>query len=373
MEQLIINCDNEYYALTNYLKKYQKIFIVSSKSLNNLKVGKYIGNLPIEKTYFSDFAPNPTYDSVVLGVKKYREMDAPAILAIGGGSAIDVAKCIKLYAKMDEGKNYLEQEIIPNDIELLALPTTAGTGSEATSFAVIYYKGEKKSVASALILPKVVIFDPSVLETLPLYQRKATMLDALSHAIESYWSVNATDESKKYSLEALTLIIQNMQGYLDNNKVANQNMLKAANIAGKAINISKTTAGHAMCYKLTSLYGISHGHAALLVNASLYPFMIDYANKHKDKNLLKVLENIAKTLGYNLNESKDYFINLLRELELYDININKADIPLLVSSVNTERLGNFPIKLTEADITSLYQTIFDEIERSEKNECIRFS
>lgn len=93
------------------------------------------------------------------------------IIAVGGGSAMDVAKCIKLYAYMDPGINYLEQKIVPNDIPLLAVPTTAGTGSEATRYAVVYYKGEKQSVCDESCIPSAVLMDASVLKTRPLSEK----------------------------------------------------------------------------------------------------------------------------------------------------------------------------------------------------------
>ena len=98
----------------------------------------------MELTEFSDFEPNPKYESVISGIKTYRQKGCDLILAAGGGSAMDVAKCIKLFNCMNVEENCLKQEIISNEIPFLAIPTTAGTGSEATRFAVIYYEGNKK-------------------------------------------------------------------------------------------------------------------------------------------------------------------------------------------------------------------------------------
>ena len=98
----------------------------------------------MELTEFSDFEPNPKYESVISGIKTYRQKGCNLILAAGGGSAMDVAKCIKLFNCMNVEENCLKQEIISNEIPFLAIPTTAGTGSEATRFAVIYYEGNKK-------------------------------------------------------------------------------------------------------------------------------------------------------------------------------------------------------------------------------------
>ena len=209
MSGRIISADNHYAELDNYIKESgcQSMMLVCDESLRFLDIRHYFDTLTdrlhVALTRFSDFKPNPLYESVEKGVGLFRRNRCDSIIAVGGGSAMDVAKCIKLYSNMDSGENYLKQAIVPNDVPLLAVPTTAGTGSEATRFAVIYYNGEKQSVADESCIPSVVLMDPSVLKTLPGYQKKSTMLDALCHAIESFWSVNSTEESRAYSGQAI--------------------------------------------------------------------------------------------------------------------------------------------------------------------------
>ena len=197
-------------------------------------------------------------------------------MAVGGGSAIDIAKCIKLYAKLPgDGKegSWLQSSGEVNNTELFVIPTTAGTGSEATRYAVVYYGGNKQSISSDVIIPNTVLFDPRVLDSLPDYQKKSTVMDALCHAVESFWSVNSTEDSKDYSSTAIELIIDNIDEYLAGDNSRNSIMQKATFIAGKAINITQTTAGHAMSYKLTSKYGLAHGHAAALCVRELFKWM----------------------------------------------------------------------------------------------------
>lgn len=372
MNQEILKSQNNYEDLTNYIKKnnINNIFIVCSNSITNFKIYDYFKNLEKRKiiiTYFTDFVPNPSYESVCKGVEYFKKSQSNTIFAIGGGSAIDVAKCIKLYSNMSENVNYLKQEVVPNDVELLSIPTTAGTGSESTKFAVIYYKGEKQSISDESIIPKAVLFDPSLLDTLPLYQKKATLLDALSHSMESIWSVNSNQQSKQYAKRAISIILENIDRYLKGDNSVNENMLYASNLAGKAINITQTTAGHAMCYKLTSLYKISHGHAAALINSVLYPYMLENIDNCIDKRgkeyLLNTFIELSETLGLELNESIIFLNTLLDKLKLFDISINEDDIDVLVHSVNTTRIKNNPVKLTEDDIREIYLRLFDEIEK----------
>lgn len=366
--QRIMEADNHYEQLDAYLKETnkKKLLLVCGSSIKYLEIGKYFealeDRLGIKVIRFSNFKPNPQYDSVVEGVKILNDEECRLIVAVGGGSAMDVAKCIKLYSDMKQEQNYLKQPIVPNDIEFMAVPTTAGTGSEATRFAVIYYNGEKQSVSDDSCIPSAVLLDPTVLETLPEYQKKATMMDALCHATESFWSVNANEESRKYSAEAIKLVFENYKGYLSNTKVGNAGMLKASNIAGKAINITQTTAGHAMCYKLTSLFGISHGHAAALCVSKLFPFMVKNTDKCIDPRGKGQLEDtfakIAEAYGCSdALAASEKFNKLLNELKLEVPKADEEDYKVLKNSVNPVRLRNNPVGLDVQTIDVLYHEI----------------
>ena len=365
MEQLILNTYDELDKVLSE-KEIKSLFVVCDSAFLFLSIKGWVESLTermrIQTVTFSNFQPNPLYESVVEGVRLFNDSKSDAIFAVGGGSAIDVAKCIKLYSNMNDTQNYLKQEIVPNNIPLIAMPTTAGTGSEATRYAVIYYNGEKQSVTNTSCIPSIVLMDPSALKTLPVYQKKATMLDALSHAIESLWSVNSTEESRGYSKQAIELVLTNMCGYLNEEVAAFANMLMAANIAGKAINITQTTAGHAMCYKLTSLYGIAHGHAAALCNRVLFPWMLENLDKCIDSRgkgqLETALDDISFAMGCDSREqAAEKFNSLVKELEMSIPQATDGDYAILSKSVNPVRLKNFPVGLDEETITTLYHRI----------------
>lgn len=370
--QKIITVDNDYAELDQWITDncIKKLLLVCDSSLSFLKsINEHLPKISADIVKFDGFKPNPLYDSVVTGVEVFRTEHCDAIIAIGGGSAIDVAKCIKLYSNMKgngENGSFLKQEIFPNTISFLAMPTTAGTGSEATRYAVIYYDGKKQSVTDYSCIPDTVLFDPSVLKTLPIYQKKSTMMDAFCHAIESFWSVNSTDESKEYSAEAIKMVLANMDGYLANDETANANMLKAANVAGKAINITQTTAGHAMCYKLTSLYGIAHGHAAALCDKVLFPYMIANTDKCIDKRgeqyLKEAFNEIATAMGCQTAESAaERFAHIVDSLELESPKVKDAnDIDVLKTSVNPDRLKNNPVGLDIPTIDKIYKEVLGD-------------
>lgn len=370
-KQIIIEPSRDYHEIGEYIdnNNINNILLVCDEgSLPFLKIYNYFDHLASEGKNiirFSDFEPNPLYESVVKGIKAFKENNCDTIIAVGGGSAMDVAKCIKAYANMDDSKLYIDQEIKPNDINLIAIPTTAGTGSEATRYAVIYYQGEKQSITSESFIPSVVFMDSSCLDTLPIYQRKSTMLDALCHSVESFWSVNSTDESKQYSLEALKIILENKDGYLNNEPDANKKMLRAAYIAGKAINITQTTAGHAMCYKMTSIYKIAHGHAAALCMVKIWRYMNDNIDKCIDirgKEYLKeIFIHLANIIGTNEVESAIQNLeNMLNDIGIKKPNkVNANDFEVLTNSVNTTRLKNNPVELNKEDINKIYHMILD--------------
>ena len=376
MIQIVIQSDAEYKALGEYLARsnMRRILVVCGKSCGRLRIGQNLEGLATrigsEFVRFSDFAPNPDYSSVVKGIDVFRTEGCDSILAIGGGSAMDTAKCIKLYATMPVDSDYIHEKIVPNAIPFVAVPTTAGTGSEATRYAVIYYNGEKQSVTDYSCIPSAVLFDPTVLESLPEYQRKATMMDAFCHAVESFWSVNSTDESREYSRKAIRLILENRDSYLNNESAGNRNMLEAANIAGKAINISQTTAGHAMCYKLTSLYGIAHGHAAALCVSALWPYMVTHMGQCTDprgtNHLASIFSDLAAAMGAEAPESAaTKFGDFLDALRLDRPKIHSVeDFAVLKKSVNPVRLKNNPVKLDESAIDTLYHQILGEYDES---------
>lgn len=366
--QMVLSASEHYEEIDNYLKenKIKKIFLVCGNSINSLRIYDYLKKLEermgISYVRYSNFKPNPAYESVLEGVKLFCEEGCDLIMAVGGGSAIDVAKCIKLYSNMDQSVSFLEQKISPNDVKLFAVPTTAGSGSEATRYAVIYSNGEKQSITDYSCVPSVVLLDPSVLRTLPEYQKKAAMLDAFCHAIESFWSVHATEESKYYAKQALRLILKYKDAYLKNEVSGNAGMLQAANLAGMAINITQTTAGHAMCYKLTGLYGIAHGHAAALCVAKLWSYMIDATNQYHDLAervcLQKVFLEIAQAMGCNTAKAAAVqFQNILSELELAIPDSKEEDYAILRESVNMTRLRNHPMELNAEVIENLYRQI----------------
>ncbi len=352
----------------------KRLFLVVDSSYPFLNIKDAIEALPVmEMVTFSNFTPNPLYEQVCEGVEMLKASQCEAILAVGGGSAIDVAKCIKLAVLAKEGNAAIIPPLVSqrlpidrNKIPFVAIPTTAGTGSESTHNAVMYYEGSKQTITNDGILPDYAVLESSVLKTLPLYQKKCTMMDALCQGIESWWSVNSTDESKEYSKAAVELIMANWRQYIfDNDDDAAKVIMLAANYGGRAINIAQTTAAHAMSYKITSLYNLPHGHAVALCLPEIWDYMIGHTNNCIDirgeRYVRDVFESISRSVGASSTEEAIRIIrNMMAEMGLGSpsfVNDVEAELELLCKSVNPIRLKNNPIRLDYNSIYSFYNHI----------------
>ena len=362
MQSIILGIDN----LSRALEGASKVLVVCDNSYPFLNIKEYIDSLPVQKVFFNRFFSNPLYESVCDGVDVFNAEHCDTIIAVGGGSAIDVAKCIKLYCRMPADGLYLNQPYQDSGVRLIAVPTTAGTGSESTRFAVIYYDGKKQSVTHDSIVPNIAILEPKVLETLSLYQKKCTMMDALCQGIESWWSVNSTDESKRYSKIAVETIMQNWRDYIFNNSAtAAEKIMLAANYSGRAICISQTTAPHAFSYKITSMYGLPHGHAVAVCLPEIWEYMLQGSDNCADPRgwdyVNSIFNDIAKAMdATNAIEAISLFRSLLSSLGLDGPNTmgnREEEISILSESVNPVRLANNPIFLSKEAIYELYNII----------------
>lgn len=343
-----------------------KVMLVADSSFPYLSIREKVAQMPVPHIVFDHFGSNPLYEDVCLGVAAFNEEHCDALVAVGGGSAMDVAKCIKLYCRMDSDVSFLQQEAADTGVPLVAIPTTAGTGSESTRFAVIYYDGKKQSINHLSIIPNYAVLEPSVLMTLPSYQKKSTVLDALCQGIESWWSINSTEESQGYSQQAVEILAANIEPYIFGtcDLPTAGNVMKAANLAGQAINITQTTAPHAFSYKLTSMYGLPHGHAVAACLPSIWEYMLEHPQNCIDARGQEYLQGVFQNIAQALNcrtpeEAVGYMRNLLTRMGMNQPSSHnrESDLVTLSASVNPIRLKNNPVALGAADIKCLYNHI----------------
>lgn len=336
------------------IEKPKSILIVTGKnSYKNSRAEKIFKKIKSKYsiTLYHKKENNSSYFEILDLLKKYEEINFNLIIAYGGGSVIDFSKVISLYKKniLNFKTNFQNSEGLLNTISLIAVPTTAGSGAESTQFAVLYKENVKYSIVNKNIIPKYAILDSKSTFSLSKYQTAYSGIDALCQAIESLWAINRNKKSEQYALKALELIYPNIIKCYEGIKENRLPVLEGSNFSGKAINISKTTAPHAMSYYLTCYHNIPHGEAVAI---NIEPFI--------KINFESISENIKiKLLKIFSVNTKDEFIksvSLLKSnlgLRLNLSEIKGLDSKNYLSKINVERLNNNPIKLTSKELFAL--------------------
>ena len=315
-------------------------------------------------TIFKDFSPNPDTASVERAYHAAVTSSPDCVLAIGGGTAIDIAKLVSCALASGIETVYANSATIDRAVTLVAIPTTAGTGSEATHFAVLYIDGVKHSIAHPELLPDACIVDPELLISLPSRVAAHAGLDALCQSIESIWSVNATEESIQYATEGLQLATEHFENAVCRPDPASRDgMARSAHLSGKAINIGKTTAPHAISYTLTSRYGIPHGLAVALTigrclewNAEVTE--VDCVDPKGSVSVKRAVDTIMRVLSCGTPSEAARRIDELVEAvgcssRLGGNGVTERDLETIAASVNAERLENNPRRLTQEKILHL--------------------
>ena len=333
--------------------------IVTGKSSVRLKLVENLGdilhNAELDCSVFSDTVPNPTTDNVKQAVKIYKENNCDCIIGLGGGSAMDCAKAVgaqivlpnKPLAKM---KGVLKiRKKLPL---LIAIPTTAGTGSETTVASVIVdsQTRHKYAISDFCLIPDYAVLDEKLTVTLPSKLTAATGMDAFTHAIEAYIGKSCTKETKKLSEEAIKLIFENLPiAYNEpNNLQARKNMLIASYKAGCAFTVSYVGYVHAIAHSLGGKYDIGHG----LANAVILPYVL---NSYGDTitNKLAKLSHICNFCNENTSnkEATKIFLEKLAELErqlnipTHIAELKQEDIETLAKQADKEANPLYPVPL----------------------------
>lgn len=351
-----------------------KGYIISGPHLNKIgmvaKCRKALKNAGMESECFTETEGNPSTDTVVKATEGFKKSKADFIVAFGGGSPLDVAKAVAVLATY--GGNIVDYEgagkVMGPVVPMIAIPTTAGTGSEVTAFSVItdHSRNYKLTVVSNYLLPAYVILDPDLIATVPANTAAACGIDAMVHALEAYISKAASPFSDIFAREALRLIGGSIRDYVADrsNPTACESMMVGSLFAGIAFSHARLGNVHAMSHPVSAYFDVPHGVA----NAILLPTVVDFNKDAADPEKYRYIYGcISKDMGADINFTPDMLATEIRMLN-YELGILPTLSDIGVTSDKFEQMADDAMKsgniqcnpqfTMKNDILKLYEQAF---------------
>ncbi|WP_333879774.1 iron-containing alcohol dehydrogenase [Lysinibacillus capsici] len=357
------------------------ILIVTDPLLKEIGLTDNVEKPLIEKGYtttiYTDIAPEPPLAIGEKLVDFTRKHPFDLVIGVGGGSALDLAKLAAVLAKHDgkvadylnlTGTKTLDNKGLPK----ILIPTTSGTGSEVTNISVLSLDTTKDVVTHDYLLADVAIVDPALTISLPSKVTAATGVDALTHAIEAYVSVNANAVTDALALQAIRLISQSIRTAVHNgqDKQARTDMSYGSYLAGLAFFNAGVAGIHALAYPLGGQFHIAHGDS----NAVLLPYVMGYIRHSCEKRMKDILDAMGISSSYLSQEEASYkCVDALQQLvqdvkipsTLQGFNIPASALEQLTEDATkqTRILARSPMPLKREDIYQIYQAAFDGVVR----------
>ena len=351
-----------------------KGYIISGPHLNKIgmvaKCRKALKNAGMESECFTETEGNPSTDTVVKATEGFKKSKADFIVAFGGGSPLDVAKAVAVLATY--GGNIVDYEgagkVMGPVVPMIAIPTTAGIGSEVTAFSVItdHSRNYKLTVVSNYLLPAYVILDPDLIATVPANTAAACGIDAMVHALEAYISKAASPFSDIFAREALRLIGGSIRDYVADrsNPAACESMMVGSLFAGIAFSHARLGNVHAMSHPVSAYFDVPHGVA----NAILLPTVVDFNKDAADPEKYRYIYGcISKDMGADINFTPDMLATEIRMLN-YELGILPTLSDIGVTSDKFEQMADDAMKsgniqcnpqfTMKNDILKLYEQAF---------------
>ena len=301
--------------------------------------------LPGDATLFHHFQPNPTADQAISAAAARSAAGADLVLGVGGGSALDIAKAARALppdparaAMAIAGTGTCPR----TEVQLVLVPTTAGTGSEVTRFAALYRRGRKMSLDAACVQADIAVIDPGLTDSCPALLTWSCAFDAVAHAVESTWLTRATSQSRAYAMAALTLLVPVLRDADHLPTMAERDTLsEAGTLAGRAIDFTRTTAAHALAYPLTVHLGVPHGLACALNLTWLAP-MIEPGWRCPAANALRDVLGVPEGgLGAGISE---LLVRRGLQTTLGPVDAAIADV-IVAEGLASDRVSGTPIAL----------------------------
>ena len=313
---------------------------------------------------YSDISPNPETTEVDACAKLIKDNNVQFTVALGGGSSMDCAKAASTVCFADESieKYHMTGVNLPNEhLPIIAIPTTAGTGSEVTCVAVLsnHAQGKKGPINNDNFYPAVALIDPELTYSLPKYQTASCGIDVLCHAVEGFWSKGHQPICDALALHASRLVFTYLRRAYKNgdDKEAREKLAEASVIAGMAFTLPKTTSSHACSFPLTNLYHIPHGEACGLT--------LDYFARVNAKALGeegKRINTFAKELDFkDMLEMADEILKLKKDLnlriDLKEFNLTDSQVEELVKTSHHPNMLNNPVEITDDILKDMYESM----------------
>ncbi|MBM4305433.1 MAG: iron-containing alcohol dehydrogenase [Deltaproteobacteria bacterium] len=357
------------------LLKAKKVLIITDPGviqaglLESVKTSLQSIGLPF--VIFDGVEPDPRIEVVEKSAEKAKKEGVDLIIGFGGGSSLDIAKITSILLT-NSGKidGFFGIDLVPNQgMPVILAPTTAGTGSEVTPIAILSDTKEKlkKGIVSSYLFPEVAIIDPKLTVGLPPSVTAFTGMDALTHAIEAYTSINATSLSDLFAISAMELISKNIRMAYANgdNLIARSNMMEGSLLAGLSFANAGVGAVHAFAYPLGGEFHLAHG----LTNTMMLPYVMRY-------NILGCPEKFAqmakafgeKVESLSVMDGAEVAVKFVERLSddirvprrLRDVGIPENAIPRLAEAAMkvTRLLANNPRKITLEDAIAIYNSAY---------------
>lgn len=342
--------------LSNLLKNSEKPLLVSDPYFLKSGLVDRIRELTGDIDVFADISPNPDVSEVNACSELIRLRKNDSIIALGGGSSLDLAKAASIFVESIEDYHNGEKAVPSEHLPIIAVPTTAGTGSEVTCVSVLTNRltGRKAPIVSESFYPQAALIDPELLYSLPPNVTASTGIDVLCHAVEGYWSVGHQPICDALAISAIKNVFEYLPVSYENpfDKTAREKMAEASVIAGLAFTLPKTTSSHACSFPLTSIYKIPHGEACGLT--------LDFFVRVNGDDLHT--KQLVKELGYKNADAFADDILLLKEKTklrrgLKDLNITKEQTEELVRLSHHPNLNNNPVEITDDILFEMYEQL----------------
>lgn len=358
----IIFGDNSLGNISDYIKDLdqKKILLVTGqKSMKKSgitdKLFDYLKNYDI--SVYDQVEPNPSIETLSKCIEQAKQSKSSLIVSLGGGSAIDTGKATAILLKNDgaiEDYLYKRKKIENKGMDFIAIPTTAGSGSEVTPYAVITDKKNKKklTLSHEFMYPRMAIIDPVLTLSLSKRNTAITGIDALSHALEAYWSKNSQEISDNFALKSINLIFSSLEKACNEpgNLEYRRNMSLASLLAGMAFSNTGTNVCHAVSYPLTTYFDVPHGLACGLTLSSL----LEYNKKDIGEKMTPLADSIGASYNKCSKKIEELIKNIGLPARLSELGITKGDMPLIIDE-------GFIIEKFEKNIKSIDKQNLEKI------------